>query len=77
MAPYTMSNDGKPAFYGLHGVVNHYGTIGAGHYTAYVRSGHDWLEYDDSKVTSMSPANVVTEAAYILFYKRKDNTILT
>ena len=77
MSPYTLSNDGKPAYYDLHGITNHYGTIGAGHYTAYVRNGKRWLEYDDSKVTDMAKEQVVTEAAYILFYKRKDNTILT
>lgn len=31
----------------------------------------DWYDFDDSSVTKISKKSVVSESAYILFYKRK------
>lgn len=38
--------------YDLFGVVNHFGTMGGGHYTATVKNAitGEWLHYDDSSV---------------------------
>ena len=58
--------------YDLFGVVNHFGTLGGGHYTSYVKNNENWFLYDDSAVTQVSENQVKTQAAYILFYKRKD-----
>jgi len=61
--------------YDLFAVSNHYGTMGGGHYTAFVRKRNDtsgWIKCDDSHVSSTSAQNIVTEAAYVLFYVRKD-----
>lgn len=63
----------KPLLYDCIGVINHYGSMSFGHYTAYAKNGDNWYTYDDSTVTKMSnPQDIVTEAAYVIFYKRRD-----
>jgi ubiquitin carboxyl-terminal hydrolase 4/11/15 len=64
--------------YDLFGVVNHYGRLGFGHYTAYARRWNedgiesDWILFDDSSVRSgVTREDVVSNAAYILFYRRR------
>jgi len=59
-----------PYRYDLFGVTNHYGTLSSGHYTAFVASSGGWRYCDDSRVTAADKSEVVTKAAYILFYKR-------
>ncbi|XP_053378168.1 ubiquitin carboxyl-terminal hydrolase 19-like [Mercenaria mercenaria] len=71
-----------PPIYDLYGVVNHHGGILGGHYTAHVRcadltpgvtSEVGWRLCDDSRVTAIShEKNVVTRAAYLLFYRRRE-----
>jgi ubiquitin C-terminal hydrolase/Ca2+-binding EF-hand superfamily protein len=61
--------------YKLSSVVNHHGSLGGGHYTAFVRSGKDekvWLLCNDSSVRVVEPSSVVSSAAYILFFTRSD-----
>jgi len=59
--------------YSLYAVVNHSGSFGYGHYTAYGRVGEGdnrrWYHFDDSSVTRADEAEVVSKAAYILFYE--------
>ncbi|XP_046561089.1 LOW QUALITY PROTEIN: ubiquitin carboxyl-terminal hydrolase 19-like [Haliotis rubra] len=69
--------------YDLYGVINHHGGILGGHYTSYVRCTDtvdplknevDWRLCDDSRVSSISnEKNVVTRAAYLLFYRKRTN----
>lgn len=61
----------KPMMYDLYGVVNHYGSMSFGHYTAYVKNQEVWRTYDDSSVKNMPVSEVNSEAAYVLFYKRR------
>ena len=63
----------KPLLYDLYGVVNHYGTMNFGHYTAFCKDDAEgvWHTYDDQSVSSMKESQVITDAAYVLFYKRK------
>ena len=62
----------KPLVYELYGVINHYGSMNFGHYTAYCKNNGKWKQYDDSKVSEINDENdVVTDAAYVLFYRRK------
>jgi ubiquitin C-terminal hydrolase len=59
--------------YDCFGVVNHYGSHYFGHYTAYVQNNGNWYTYDDSSVHRIDdPKSIVTEAAYVLFYRRRD-----
>lgn len=64
----------KSAVYDLVAVANHYGGLGGGHYTAYAKNretGH-WHYFDDSNVTVASEENVISKAAYVLFYQRRE-----
>jgi hypothetical protein len=60
--------------YDLYAVSNHFGGMGGGHYTAYARHRDDqqWYRYDDSSVSNANPSEIISRAAYVLFYKRKD-----
>lgn len=59
--------------YDCFGVINHYGSMNFGHYTAYAKNGGQWYCYDDSNVSKVAnPEDIVTEAAYVLFYQRRD-----
>jgi hypothetical protein len=58
--------------YSLVGVVQHFGTLSGGHYTAAVRVGSEWHECDDQNVRTLAGSDVVTRSAYILVYKRNE-----
>ncbi|KAI9734542.1 MAG: CSN-associated deubiquitinating enzyme Ubp12 [Cirrosporium novae-zelandiae] len=66
--------DGKSLIYDLCAVDNHYGGLGGGHYTAFAKNFIDgnWYEYNDSMVSKKNdPHYVVSNAAYLLFYRRR------
>ena len=52
------------------------GGLGGGHYTAYAKNlkNGQWYNLDDSSVSVVHPSQVVTEAAYVLFYRRRGMT---
>ncbi|OLY84502.1 Ubiquitin carboxyl-terminal hydrolase 2 [Smittium mucronatum] len=58
--------------YHLYGVVNHMGSLGGGHYTSSVYSGirNEWNYFNDTRVSSISERNVISPAAYLLFFVR-------
>ncbi|KAL5830724.1 hypothetical protein ACOSQ3_016142 [Xanthoceras sorbifolium] len=57
--------------YMLYAVSNHYGSMGGGHYTAFVHHGANrWYDFDDSHVYPISQEKIKTSAAYVLFYRR-------
>ncbi|ELP94727.1 hypothetical protein EIN_340650 [Entamoeba invadens IP1] len=59
--------------YDLFGVINHNGTLVAGHYTAMCTSQDGrWLKFDDKTVSQIHENAVVNENAYILFYMRRN-----
>ncbi|XP_045769932.1 ubiquitin carboxyl-terminal hydrolase 15-like [Maniola jurtina] len=59
------------ATYNLYAVSNHSGTTYSGHYTAYCKHPYtgDWHEYNDSRVSTIAPRDVVSAEAYVLFYE--------
>jgi hypothetical protein len=63
----------KP-IYDCYAVSNHFGGLGGGHYTAHaLNTDGVWCHYDDSRVTSeVDPKDVVSNAAYVLYYRRRD-----
>lgn len=65
--------NGENYIYDLVAVDNHYGGIGGGHYTAYAKNFRDgkWYHYNDSKVTDVQEEQLVSSAAYLLFYKKR------
>lgn len=79
MAPFCLQKvaDESDLCYDLFAVDNHYGGMGFGHYTAFARSWSDtkypgWFSFDDSRVSPAMPSQVKSNAAYILFYKRRN-----
>ncbi|XP_067938419.1 ubiquitin carboxyl-terminal hydrolase 8-like [Watersipora subatra] len=57
--------------YKLYGVVNHYGSLDSGHYTAFCRSivTNQWHKFNDETVSTVrSFSDIKSSAAYILFY---------
>jgi hypothetical protein len=66
-------SEGDKPIYDLYAVSNHYGGLGGGHYTAYcLNDDGTWCHYDDSRITNVDPKEVVSQAAYVLYYRRRD-----
>uniref|UniRef100_A0A673M0A2 ubiquitinyl hydrolase 1 n=1 Tax=Sinocyclocheilus rhinocerous TaxID=307959 RepID=A0A673M0A2_9TELE len=74
----------QPPIYDLYAVINHYGGMIGGHYTAYTRLPSDknsqrsdvgWRLFDDSTVTTVEESQVVTRYAYVLFYRRRNSPV--
>ena len=72
LSKYILSKSNKGEKYDLIGVVNHYGGSSYGHYTAYCLNRGSWIKYDDESVSYINEKNVISNAAYVLFYKRKN-----
>lgn len=72
-----------PAIYDCVGVVNHYGNLMFGHYTAFANhevarhplggaaTAGKWHLFDDDTVRPVKAAEVVSPAAYLLVYKKR------
>ncbi|KAK9450119.1 uncharacterized protein V1518DRAFT_413038 [Limtongia smithiae] len=68
---YGVADQIAPFSYNLNSVVNHYGSLRGGHYTAYVhKQNKGWVVFDDSRVAMVSRDRVVSRDAYVLFYER-------
>ena len=70
----TPHEDDLTLQYDLYGMINHYGSLSFGHYISLVKNLDEnrWYQYDDSHRTFISEDSIQKEAAYILFYIRKD-----
>lgn len=70
---WSEADNDKP-IYDCYAVTNHYGGLGGGHYTAYALNPNGaWSLYDDSRITmQIDPKEVVSPAAYVLYYRRRD-----
>ena len=65
------AENNEAPIYDLYAVSNHYGGSGFGHYTAYgyAPGCREWHLFDDSSVSKVSPDQICSTAAYVLFYK--------
>ncbi|XP_038867285.1 ubiquitin carboxyl-terminal hydrolase 4 [Salvelinus fontinalis] len=74
MSEFVCDPKAGPYVYDLIAISNHYGGMGGGHYTAYGKNKADgkWHYFDDSSVSAASEDQIVTKAAYVLFYQRRD-----
>lgn len=72
---YVRGKYDKEPIYDLFAISNHYGGMGGGHYTAYCKNAkkNAWYDFNDSMVSPQDPDDLVTSAAYVLFYRRRDN----
>jgi len=65
---------GVSTTYDLYGVSNHFGGLGGGHYTAFAKNFNngDWYNFNDSSASKTNKSGVCSSAAYVLFYRRRD-----
>ncbi|CAN0923377.1 Ubiquitin carboxyl-terminal hydrolase 8 [Linum grandiflorum] len=72
LEPYiSYKNEQSSHRYVLYAISNHFGSMGGGHYTAFVHHGGDrWYDFDDSHVSPVSRDRIKSSAAYVLFYRR-------
>lgn len=70
--------DGKSLTYDLIAVDCHFGGLGGGHYTAMAKNSinGEWYDYNDSHVSKKSPEAAVDKSAYLLFYRRRQDSPL-
>nr|CDS28089.1 ubiquitin carboxyl terminal hydrolase 8 [Hymenolepis microstoma] len=57
--------------YDLYAVINHYGRVDSGHYTAFCFDSvcKKWFNFDDAHVAELPTSRIQTSAAYVLFYR--------
>lgn len=70
---FIINNDQKGQLYNLYAVSNHSGGLHGGHYTAYAKNSFDdkWYFYNDESVSLLkNQDDIVSNAAYTLFYQR-------
>lgn len=70
---YVLGKKDQNMIYDLYAVSNHFGGLSGGHYTAYCQNFSDktWYEFNDSSVSEVGKNRIVSDAAYVLFYRRR------
>ena len=59
--------------YELYGVCNHSGGVMGGHYTSYIKNANGkWYLFNDRAVNEVKQESVVSQKAYVLFYRKKE-----
>ena len=73
MREYVINNEYEPLVYDLFAIANHSGGIDYGHYYAYAKNPftHKWYKFDDSQITQITQKDLVSNNAYLLFYRRR------
>ncbi|XP_038623133.1 inactive ubiquitin carboxyl-terminal hydrolase 50 [Tachyglossus aculeatus] len=70
LSPFIYPSCRKHPKYTLWAVVNHFGDLDGGHYTAFCKHAgtQSWFSFDDTRVLAVPEAAVQTAAAYLLCY---------
>ncbi|XP_069844463.1 ubiquitin carboxyl-terminal hydrolase 50 isoform X1 [Dipodomys merriami] len=70
LTPYICPIFRKHPKYNLCAVVNHFGDLDGGHYTAFCKNSvtQAWYSFDDTRVSEIPDTSVQTATAYLLFY---------
>jgi ubiquitin carboxyl-terminal hydrolase 20/33 len=73
LSAYEASLRGRSPSYELTGVVNHHGSFGGGHYTAFTHKGAElgWVHCNDASVKRADAADVVDSQEYLLMYRKQ------
>ena len=70
LSPFVIGYKKTSYVYDLYAVCNHGGGAGGGHYSSYVKNANgNWYHFNDTLVTEIDPASVVSAKAYCLFYR--------
>ena len=65
--------EGISTKYDLYGVVNHFGSLNGGHYTAHCKNPDgNWYNFNDYSVSGAPANSIVSSSAYVLFYRRRE-----
>jgi ubiquitin C-terminal hydrolase len=70
LTPFFIQMQHQPVTYQQIAVVNHFGSLVSGHYTAYGMRAGKWLYFDDSVVTVRDPPVGGSQSPYLLYYAR-------
>ncbi|XP_066903425.1 ubiquitin carboxyl-terminal hydrolase 15 [Halyomorpha halys] len=75
LTKYIINPAEQDVKYDLIGVINHYGTLTGGHYTAYCKNKttNRWYCFDDDNVSPIRSEDILSPAAYVLFYQRNSS----
>jgi ubiquitin carboxyl-terminal hydrolase 4/11/15 len=68
---YVVGIEKEEAIYDLCGISQHFGGLSSGHYTALCKNFGKWYEFDDDRVHKASNSDVVTNSAYMLFFRKR------
>eukprot|EP00798_Chlamydomonas_sp_ICE-L_P020878 gene20878-27720_t len=72
LCQYVMRPQDVEPIYDCFAVSNHFGSLGGGHYTAFCKmEDGKWFCYDDSHCSEVEQSEVISPAAYVLFYHRR------
>lgn len=73
LSSYVIGYNKKSYIYELYGICNHSGSVYGGHYTSYVKNANGkWYHYNDTSVVEVSSINsIISQKAYVLFYRKK------
>lgn len=72
LSPYCVGYTKNKSKYSLFGICNHSGGLGGGHYYAFCKNLNGyWYNYNDTFVKKMDSENIITNGAYVLFYRLK------
>ena len=72
LSPYCVGYTKNKSKYSLFGICNHSGGLGGGHYYAFCKNPNGyWYNYNDTFVKKMDSENIITNGAYVLFYRLK------
>ena len=70
---------GQDTVYDLVSICNHSGTASGGHYYCFAKDENngktEWMEYNDSSVSSIGESELVRNTAYVLFYQRRKSAV--
>ena len=72
LTKYIVGPDKSNSKYDLYGVIQHFGSLNGGHYTAMCKNQDNWVDYNDSRIDFVKGNNPISQNAYILFYRSKD-----
>ena len=72
LGKYIVGPDKSNSKYDLYGVIQHFGSLNGGHYTAMCKNQENWVDYNDSRIDFVKGNNPISQNAYILFYRSND-----
>lgn len=71
---YVKGYNSESYVYDLYAVCNHGGGTMGGHYTSYIKNANGkWYNFNDTSVNEITEKQVISQQAYCLFYRKKQN----